>query len=455
MRNAIVNKGACSLVRTIILSLVFLNVGLSYAQDSLNVRLVGHCLTRDRAMDVVVQGDYAYVADYDSGLTIIDISEPEFPFIIGHYNVETFSMSVALNDTILFLPDMERNLLVLNIYNPSSPFEISRWDEHLGGLIFLKDDYIYFNSNEIVIIDASNPESLVTDGVCSGHESWSIFADNEYLYVTSCYFATGIFIINVSDPFYPYEIGSCLDDFDEWGDAKDVFVLDSYAYVASGNSSGLSEEFQIIDITNPAFPFIITYYSTYPAKGVYVKGHNAFLATNGGLRIIDISNPYSPYEVGYYQSDFYANSITITDSFAYVTAGNDGFYIFDISYFTGISESETKIPEKLVITAYPNPFNSSCTITLSCHSSRLSGRNPEGWVDVEIYDLRGNVVWRPPSSRHGGTLSPLSRGTDRSASEGQGVYIWTPDKSIASGIYLVRATTNDGRTTTKRIVYIR
>ena len=34
-------------------------------------------------------------------------------------------------------------------------------------------------------------------------------------------------------------------------------------------------------------------------------------------------------------------------------------------------------------------------------------------------------------------------------------YIYTPDQSIASGLYLVRATTEDGETITKRIVYLK
>jgi len=40
-------------------------------------------------------------------------------------------------------------------------------------------------------------------------------------------------------------------------------------------------------------------------------------------------------------------------------------------------------------------------------------------------------------------------------SEGQkGVYIWQPDETISSGVYLVRATTVDGQIT-KRIVYLK
>jgi len=40
-------------------------------------------------------------------------------------------------------------------------------------------------------------------------------------------------------------------------------------------------------------------------------------------------------------------------------------------------------------------------------------------------------------------------------SEGQKGVIWQPGETISSGVYLVRATTNDGQQITKRIVYLK
>ncbi|RKZ32432.1 hypothetical protein DRQ33_05920, partial [bacterium] len=60
--------------------------------------------------------------------------------------------------------------------------------------------------------------------------------------------------------------------------------------------------------------------------------------------------------------------------------------------------------------------------------------------------------------------SPLIRGTETDAdysaevsgdsASAQGIFIWSPDKSIPSGIYLVKATIGD-RTITKRAVLVR
>lgn len=44
--------------------------------------MIGYCRTRN-AWDVWVQNGYAYVADYDSGLCVIDVSEPHEPCIVN------------------------------------------------------------------------------------------------------------------------------------------------------------------------------------------------------------------------------------------------------------------------------------------------------------------------------------------------------------------------------------
>ncbi|RLF62718.1 MAG: hypothetical protein DRN33_05265, partial [Thermoplasmata archaeon] len=65
-----------------------------------------------------------------------------------------------------------------------------------------------------------------------------------------------------------------------------------------------------------------------------------------------------------------------------------------------------------------------------------------------IYDLRGNVVGATPRGRsiekypHGDV--PTSRR-----------FIWTPDKSISSGIYFVSATMSGDTYITKRIMYLK
>jgi len=86
---------------------------------------------------------------------------------------------------------------------------------------------------------------------------------------------------------------------------------------------------------------------------------------------------------------------------------NIGSAAFTVNLHTGIAEEYAK-PESFELTVYPNPFNSALTIC----APQVS--------EVEIFDINGRLVAQglPMANR----------------------YIWTPDESLGSGIYLIKAT---------------
>ncbi|RKZ24702.1 hypothetical protein DRQ29_07520, partial [bacterium] len=121
--------------------------------------------------------------------------------------------------------------------------------------------------------------------------------------------------------------------------------------------------------------------------------------------------------------------------------------LFMISPYNRVDKNKST-PEKLSISAYPNPFNSSVEITI------FDGRGLVRQIptNIAIYDVNGNVV----GSRHALTdISADVKTGDARVAPTNRKFIWTPDKSIPSGIYFVRATMNDGQMITKRIVYLK
>ncbi|MCD6594642.1 hypothetical protein J7L68_03095, partial [bacterium] len=99
-------------------------------------------------------------------------------------------------------------------------------------------------------------------------------------------------------------------------------------------------------------------------------------------------------------------------------------YIENVGYDTLITRflGKRNIRENCIskqqfsISAYPNPFNSSISITVS-DGRGLARQTP---TNIAIYDLRGNVVWEqsPDRDNRHREMSPTSR-----------AFIWQPDKS--------------------------
>jgi len=103
----------------------------------------------------------------------------------------------------------------------------------------------------------------------------------------------GFRVIDVSDPTDPTEAGNC----DTPGNAYDVAVGGSYAYVADGGS-GL----RVIYVFTPTTPTPVGAYDTLGvAYGVALDGSYAYVADDWqGVRVMDISSPSSPIEMGAY-----------------------------------------------------------------------------------------------------------------------------------------------------------
>jgi len=113
---------------------------------------------------------------------------------------------------------------------------------------------------------------------------------------------------------------------------------------------------------------------------------------------------------------------------------------------------ETSRPNAISLSTYPNPFNSSVTITA-----------PEG-AKIKVFDINGrrlSVISRRVSLDEKSSTIPQEISRQARNDSGMGArndnvseFIWAPDESLGSGIYLVRAKVGQ-QSVTKRIVYLK
>ena len=124
-------------------------------------------------------------------------------------------------------------------------------------------------------------------------------------------------------------------------------------------------------------------------------------------------------------------------------------------------------PDDISLSVFPNPFNSVCEITVNVgaiHELSLQS------AQIEIYDLRGNLIATPCSADKSASLVPLDKGdrnrasakvsggswtNKQSVSGASRGFIWRPDESISSGVYFIEATTKYGLSATKKILYLK
>jgi hypothetical protein len=291
-----------------------------------NPTLKGTYDTSSSAYDVTVSGKYAYVADYASGLHIIDISNPASPVLEGTYNTSGTADSVTVSGKYAYVADNLAGLHIIDISNPTSPTLVGTYDTSgIAYDITVSGKYAYVadGSSGLHIIDISNPTSPTLVGTynTSGTAD-SVTVSGKYAYVADT--SSGLHIIDISNPTSPTLVGT----YNTSGIAYDITVSGKYAYVADF-ASGL----HIIDVSNPASPTLVgTYNTSGSADSVAVSGKYAYVAdTSSGLHVIDISTPASPTLVGTYDTSGNAYDVTVSGKYAYVADDTSGLQIIDLN----------------------------------------------------------------------------------------------------------------------------
>ena len=78
--------------------------------------LVGNYNTPGNAYGVQIVGNYAYVADFYSGLQIINISNPTAPTLVGNYDTPDYALGVQIVGNYAYVADYESGLQIIDVY---------------------------------------------------------------------------------------------------------------------------------------------------------------------------------------------------------------------------------------------------------------------------------------------------------------------------------------------------
>lgn len=389
---------------------------------------VGKCDTPGWAWGVGVSGNYAYIADYNYGLRVIDVSNRQQPTEVGSYSVYGYAYHLAYSNNLVYLADGFYGLRIIDVSRPSRPVQRGTIALQYPGFVFpiqKSGNLIYTTENDghdLVILRSEHPDSISRVGnylFGSNGSITDLVHSNNTLFVLRYDLISSL---NVSNPAHPVQLtsvtlpqpchqivlnGRYLYTRDEW-DGLGVYDVNnpsqivpvgncpSIGLVASMNVSngtvfaatynGLQTQF--VNITSPTHPVNIgTQFSSVRLHDFVVRGDYAYVtAADSGVRIWRISGTSQSSEVGYYR---------VTNGPTYYIAGNGdlayvgeyfGVGIYDFSSTLGaIDRTDSNIPQSFTLNSnFPNPFNSSTTISYSISKSSD--------VSLKLYDINGRDV---------------------------------------------------------------
>jgi len=209
-------------------------------------------LDTDDASAFNIQGDYLYLADGAAGFKVVDISNPISPIEKGSYDAGGYQFDVYAYNNFLFAAQGYRGLSIIDITSPNSPEETATLDMENARALHGYGDYVYVADNgDLRIIDVSDPSYPYEVYMLDWGWSASVFVHNNYAYVVG---SPDLTIFDVSNPSSPVMLGE-LNGLP--GLAFDVFVTGDYAYLSNG-PNGL----RIVNVSDPYSPWEEGYFLT-------------------------------------------------------------------------------------------------------------------------------------------------------------------------------------------------
>jgi hypothetical protein len=293
--------------------------------DPSNPIRIGERDTAGTSIKLAIAGDYAYVADGTNGLVVIDISNPTSPTITATYSTGISSATnIVVEGNYAYVVDIINGIIVVNITDPNTPTFAGSWSESDASDAYIYGNYLYVTdiTDGLSVVDITDPTTLVFIYTLSLPSiAQAIFIEGCYAYLACG--SGGFQIVKIADPSTPVFAGSYNTPDMAWS----VFVSGDYAYIADFEGGVL-----IFDISNPSSPTLAGSYNTPRAWNVFVSGDFAYVSdVFGGVIILDISNPSSPTLAGSYDTPGYAQDVVVSGDFAYIADHTSGLLILDIS----------------------------------------------------------------------------------------------------------------------------
>lgn len=282
-------------------------------------------------MRIFIKESYAYFAKLNEGIDIMDISDPSCPDNVGSYDTPSKAWDTYVSGDYAYIADGKK-LQILDVSNPLHPFYVGSWPSHdYYDNNYIRDvnvigDHAYVLGSKrccIFVLDISDPSSPCSLATWESPEELETARSFHcrYPYAYIAHGEAGVWIVDISlTP--PSTVAYCALS----GNARDIYVLNDYAYVAS-----FLEGLRIVSISNPENPEEVGYYKTpyeyalrvHAAMSIPTLGSPTYAyVTYGvsGLKIIDVTEPTQPYKVSHYDMPYLVWDVNVSGNHAYVSA---------------------------------------------------------------------------------------------------------------------------------------
>lgn len=293
------------------------------------LRSAGVLNTAGSATGVAAANGFAYVADGNNGVVVVDACDPARMTVASRLPLSGEALDVAVVGDYLFVAAAGAGLAVVNVSDRTAPRVVGTspgagtprdlFVDVRRNRVYVADDAV-----GLIIYDVRFPRRPKVIGVeNTPGEARGVCVESEagIAYVADA--LLGLRIVSVEDPGNPWLVKSVPTP----GDATDVAVRGDYAFVADG-VGGLT----VIDVRSPVDASVVGRVDTSNrATDVAVLDDVAFVVDRkDGLILFDVTAPATPEEIARSEGAGFATALALARDYAYIGAATDGLRVVDV-----------------------------------------------------------------------------------------------------------------------------
>jgi len=340
-----------NLVLTLILLFILLNVSQLISIE--NIGQIGDSfLNAGYCREHIIIDNIAYVG-CQYGLMILDISDHNYPTLIGSFRTQNLVYSLAIHNNYAILACGSDGVLVIDISDSHNPTFITDFD--LGNQnwdarkIKIQSNYAFvcgsLNNANLYIIDISNilnPETIVYD---DSDYYFDFVVEGDYIYAVH----HELYVIDITQINNPTLINSL--DCCHW--FPSIELQNGIAYIIDDDNGAL----KIVDISNPNDLILLCVFDDFQANPSNIIIDDDLAYTIGsGLAVININDPANPLLIQ--EIDYSGNCISKQENNLIISKSSHNYISYngigiidieDINNVNIVSEFKTCVANKFFI----------------------------------------------------------------------------------------------------------
>ena len=282
------------------------------------VELAGIC------QDLLLDGEYLYVAAGKAGLAVLSIADPEHPVIVGELDFTGYSEAIAKSGELGVVSAGPDGIALIDLAEPSSPRLLSTAviaDTVTQAVLRDRVVYAACDRQGLLILDAREPQSLnlLSRVICPGAALGVALRDSIAYVMCGESLLT---MVNVARPDGPVVLGRL-----DIAGARQMSIADTVAAVASGAYGAW-----LVNVADPAEPRVLCYVSV-PGYALDVSiepGRMSVAGGSDGLYRYDITNLFYPMLFDRLRPPGYVSDMAVRGSVAWVSM-TSGLFAVDVN----------------------------------------------------------------------------------------------------------------------------